>query len=294
MLPLDGELYKYAIKVFAQWGVSNSLVFSFLAYVFIFIQALLLNKYINQYRMFSRVNFLPAYSYVLISAIFPEWWLMSSALVSNTLLIWIWGRILIIYKKEQVKNALFYAGILLGVCSFLFVSTLFFGLMLIIWLMILRSFSISEWLICILGISLPYYFFFAYLFLTDQQPFLLYFFTFKFIFSTIQLDLYRWVGIILIIIPFFISLVYIQSALSRMLIQVRKNWNLLIVFVFYSLIVAVLSGKFNVTYWIIALVPLAAFHANTLFSPKRKWLPNLIHVVTFGYIIFTNIKAFFG
>lgn len=292
VFPLDGVLYKYAIKVMAQWGISNSLIFSFLAYLFIFIQALLLNKYINQYRMFSRVNFLPAYSYVLISAIFPEWWLMSAALVSNTLLIWIWGSMISIYKKEQVKNTLFYAGILLGVCSFLFVPALFFGLMLLIWLMILRSFSISEWLISLLGISLPYYFFFAYLFLTDQQPFLLEFMKFQFVFSTIRLDIYRWVGIILIIIPFFISLVYIQTAISRMLIQVRKNWNLLIVFVFYSLIVAGLSGRFNVFYWIIAVVPLAAFHANTLFSSKRKWLPNLVHVITFGYIIFTNIKAF--
>ena len=294
LFPMDGVLYKYAIHILAQWGFSNSLVFSFLAYVFIFIQALLLNKYINQYRMFSRVNFLPAFSYVLISAIFPEWWLMSAALVSNTLLIWIWGSMLSIYKKEHVKNALFYQGMLLGICSFLFVPTLFFGLMLVIWLTILRSFSVSECLIILLGIILPHYFFFSYLFLTDQQPFLAEFITFQFVFSSIRLDIYRWIGIIIIITPFFISLVYIQTSLSRMLIQVRKNWNLLIVFVFYSLIVAGLSGRFNVTYWIIAVVPLAAFHANTLFSPKRKLLPNLIHIITFGYIIFINIKAFLG
>lgn len=294
VFPIDGVLYKYAMKIFTQWGFLNALSFSFLAYVFIFIQALLLNKYINQYRMFSRVHFLPAYSYVLITALFPEWWQLSAALVSNTLLIWIWGSMLSIYKKEQAKNTLFFAGILLGICSFVFVPTLFFGLMLMIWLMILRTFSISEWLICLFGVSIPYYFFFAYLFLADQLPFLVEFFKFQLNITLIQLDIYTLIGVLLIFIPFLISLVYIQSALSRMLIQVRKNWNLLIVFVFYSSIVAILSGRFNVTYWIIAVVPLAVFHANTLFSPKRKLLPNSIHLITFGYIIFINIKAFLG
>jgi hypothetical protein len=292
--PSDGFLYKLVLKSLGSWGITNSFAFPFLSYLLIFVQALLLNKYIGQYRMLSRPNFLPAFSYILITALFPNWWQISSALIANTFLVWIWGSFLTLYKNNQAKLPLFNIGILLGISSFIFIPSLYFWIVLLIWLIILRSFDLTECLVCLLGMGLPYYFLFALLFLTDKMDIVSHLIEIQYALPSLKQDIWIWLGIALIMTPVLISLLYFQNTLSRMLIQARKNWNLLMVYLICGLIVAGLNGSVKVEYWVITAIPFAAFHANALFSPKKNLFPNFIHIATLIYIIIINIKILRG
>ena len=290
----DGVFYKWVIKSLEILGVSNSFVYPFFSYILIFIQALLLNKYIGQYRMLSRPNFLPALSYILITSVFTSWWQLSAALVVNTFLVWIWGSFLTLYKTNQAKKTLFNIGILLGFSTFIFIPTIYFVFVLLVWLIILRSFDLTEFLVCLLGVSLPYYFLITILFLSDKMEIIKYLFEIQFVVPSLKQDNWIWYSFATIIIPFIISLVYFQNTISRMLIQARKNWHILMVYLLSSLIVAGLNGSVKIEYWIIATIPFAAFHSNALFSPKRNLLPNFIHIFSLLYIIILNFKAVRG
>jgi Family of unknown function (DUF6427) len=290
----DGVFYKWFVKSLEIWGVSNSFVYPFFTYLFVFVQALLLNKYIGQYRMLSRSNFLPAFSYILLTSVFPAWWQMSSALVVNTFLVWIWGTVLTLYKNSNAKQPLFNIGILLGFSSFVFTPSLYFCIVLLVWLIILRSFDLTEYLVSLLGMGLPYYFLFAILFLTDKMDIVKYLFEIQFVVPSLHQDNWIWYGLAVILIPFIISLLYFQNTISRMLIQARKNWHVLMGYLLFSLIVAGVNGSVKIEYWIITTIPFAAFHSNALISPKRKLLPNIIHILSLVYIVVINVKAVRG
>jgi hypothetical protein len=244
--------------------------------------------------MLSRPNFLPALSYILITSVFTSWWQLSAALVVNTFLVWIWGSFLTLYKTNQAKKTLFNIGILLGFSTFIFIPTIYFVFVLLVWLIILRSFDLTEFLVCLLGVSLPYYFLITILFLSDKMEIIKYLFEIQFVVPSLKQDNWIWYSFATIIIPFIISLVYFQNTISRMLIQARKNWHILMVYLLSSLIVAGLNGSVKIEYWIIATIPFAAFHSNALFSPKRNLLPNFIHIFSLLYIIILNFKAVRG
>src|SRR5947209_10949910 len=44
-----------------------------LAYLFLYIQALMVNYLVNEYRMMARYNYLPAMAYMIITSLLPQW-----------------------------------------------------------------------------------------------------------------------------------------------------------------------------------------------------------------------------
>jgi hypothetical protein len=94
------------------------------------------------------------------------------------------------------------------------------------------------------------------------------------------------VGLLLLMLPFLFSGFYIQNAILRMLIQVRKNWSLLLVYLLIALLVPFINGSRGFGYWIICAVPFAAFHSN--FYNQQKLVPTVFHWVTAGFILALN------
>jgi hypothetical protein len=73
-----------------------------------------------------------------------------------------------------------------------------------------------------------------------------------------------------------------------MLIQVRKNWSLILVYLLIALLVPFINGSKDFEYWILCAVPFAAFHANVYFAPQQKWLPAILHWGTALFILALN------
>lgn len=73
-----------------------------------------------------------------------------------------------------------------------------------------------------------------------------------------------------------------------MLIQVRKSWSLLLLYLLTSLMVPFINSTSTFTYWILSAVPFAAFHANTFFYPQKKLLPYVLHWAMVIFILILN------
>jgi len=80
----------------------------------------------------------------------------------------------------------------------------------------------------------------------------------------------------------------VQGNLNKMLIQVRKSWSLLLIFLIIAVIVILINKANTYENWIVAAVPFAAFHASAYFYPSAKALPLILHWVCFGFIIAMN------
>ena len=79
---------------------------------------------------------------------------------------------------------------------------------------------------------------------------------------------------------------FVQSNLNKMLIQIRKGWSLLLIFLIMSMFIILVNGGVNYVNWMFGLMPLAAFHAATYYYPNRTVLPLVLHWLIFGYAIY--------
>jgi hypothetical protein len=285
--PSDGVLYRGLMRGMRNMGEGSPLVYAILAYVLLFIQALMLNSVFFRHRLLARPNYLPAMAYLTLTALFPEWWTLSPALVANTLLIWAWSNLTDLYRSDRVKQTLFNTGILIGLSSFVYFPSIGFVFLVMAALTMMRPLNIPEWLIALAGVTIPYYFLFIGLYLGGNTHLSAYLPRAGIGFPPFQQNIWAWGGLLLLMVPFLFSGFEIQNLILRMLIQARKNWSLLLFYLLISLLVPFINGSSGFASWILCAVPFAAFHAN-FYSRQKSWLPVAVQWVTLGFILALN------
>ena len=289
--PKDGPLFRGLLQWLEPAGKSGPVLYSFLAYMLLCTQALSVNKVINDNRMIQRQTFLPAMSYLLITSLVPEWNYFSAPLLVNSILVFVLAGLFKTQNMQQAKGIIFNVGLGIGIASFIFFPIVVFMMWAIFGLMLMRPFRINEWLLCILGMTSPYYFYPVYLFLTDQ-------FSLQKILPYIDINLPRfhqsgWIAAasIFLCLPFVAGAYYVQDNLRRMLIQVRKGWSLILLYLLAAILVPFLNTGESFENWVIAAIPLAAFHACAYLYPPKKIYPLILF---WAIIIFIVVYQRYG
>lgn len=285
----DGRLYQ-GLVAFLNGSGNGPLLASVLAFALLYVQALMINYLVNEYRMTTRHTYLPAMAYMVITSLLPQWSQLSAALVSNLLIVFIFTSLFSLYNQEAANGKIFNVGLLAGLASFIFFPTLVFAVAIILALMILRAFRLNEFFLLLLGVVTPYYFYAAYLFLTDQFVPARFFPLVYLQVPTVPRTLWLVGSTLLLTIPFFIGGYFIQAQLRKMLIQARKNWSVLLLFLLLAFGVPFINSTGSFHTWVLTAVPFAAFHASAYLYPQRKWLPLLLF---FAAIVFIISQQFF-
>jgi len=284
--PKDGVLFHGILNFLASAGKTNSILYPALAFLLLFIHAMALTRLVNNFRMMTRPNYLPGMSYLLITSFFPEWNYFSAPLLINTLLIFVLGWLFKMYNHPKAKGIVFNTGLAVGISSFIFFPSITFIIWVLFALMIMRPFRMNEWLLCLLGLTSPYYFYAIYLFLTGSWvperilPYL-----------TVQMPSLRqsiWLATsaLLLMVPFLTGGYFIQDNLRRMLIQIRKGWSLVLVYLLVAIFVPFVNTSNTFENWVMAAPPFAAFHACTYFYPQKKLFPLLLFWLSVAFVLF--------
>ena len=281
-----GLLYREAVLFLKSFDKDDGLLFAVIAYFFLFTQALQLNSLINKNRMMQRLNFLPAAAYLVITSLMPEWSRFSAPLLVNSLVLLIFAGLFKISNQYSIKGTVYNIGVVVGISSFIFFPSIILFLWLIFALLVMRSVKVNEWLICLLGVTTPYYFYAAYLFFSDTwssqhllQPI-------NIAMPSPGQSLWLAIGGILLIIPFLIGGYFVQENLRKMLIQVRKNWSLMLIYLLFALFIPFLNNTAEgFENWILIVVPFAAFHACTYLYPPQRWIPVVIFWLSIAFIL---------
>ena len=260
-------------------------LYPFLSLLLLFTQALMFNSFINRQKMTGRQTFLPAMSYLLLTSLLPDWNYFSAPLLVNTIFIFILSSLFQIYNNEKAKGIIFNAGFAGGVAVFLYFPSLLFGIWMLLALMIMRPFKINEWILCIVGISTPFYFYGIYLFIRDQWSWGALFSTLHIKLPSIAQSLWLAISVFLIVVPFLMGAFYVQDNLRKMLIQVRKGWTILLVYLLVSLFIPLAGENQTFENWIIAAVPFAGFHACAYLYTTYRIVPILIFWASVAFIL---------
>ena len=283
--PIDGFLFHELLNYLHKAAGGFPVIYAAIAFVLLLTQSLTLNRLMNEQRLMASPNYLVAMAYLLVTSLIPEWNYLSSALIINTVMVWAWPRMVSLYNNPNAKTLLFNIGLGFGICSFFYPSSLFLLVLLIVALLVFRSFNITEWLVALIGILTPYYFLFVYLFMTDQLNFATLLPGLTFNYPKIHLDAWFWLRMTLLIFPLILGMYFIQFNTGRMLIQVRKSWALMSFYLVIAFFIPFINPVSTYAYWILVAVPLSAFHAAAYFYPKRFAFTNYLHWIMVAFIV---------
>lgn len=285
----DGFLFKKLLLKLQYTGAQLPIVYFIITYVLLFTQAITLNKIVSDQKLMQRTNYLPAMSYLLITSMFKEWNVLSAALIINTLMLFAWSRLSDIYGNSKPKTLLFNIGLIIGLCSFFYFPSLVFGLLIVYVLVVSRPFILAEWVIALMGIITPYYFLFAYLFLTDRLN------TYKIAYLKIsyphlQHNPWEFSAIVLAILTFFIGFFVVQANFRKQLVQIRKKWSLALLYFVIAIFIPFINAVPSLLYWLLAAIPLSAYIAGAFLYPSKRWLPFLLHWIMAAIVVMISFQ----
>lgn len=273
---LDGILYKYFLQLLAPVGNTVPLVYSLITFVLLYMQAISFNKAVNTQRMHQKPNYLTGMCYLLITSLFSEWFSLSAPLIVNTMLIWVWSNLCTLHNIQKGKTTIFNIGFVIGIASFFYFPAIAFIILIMVGLTIARPFKLQEWLLGLVGIITPFYFFASWLFLTDKWK------GYHLPGLAVTLPAFkesRWAyaAIILILITGIIGSFFIQNNLLRQVVQTRKSWQLMFLYLIVALFVPFLNATHSFNYWILVAVPVSLIAASSFLYPEKKWFPISMH-----------------
>jgi len=281
---IDGFLYKAVLTLLQPLGKGFPVIYSLIAFILLYTQAVYFNKLANDLRIMQRPQYLIGMSYLLITSLFAEWNVLSSPLIINSLLIWVWSKMSGLHSNQKPKSALFNIGIAIGLSTFFYFPSLAFGALIIFGLAITRPFKLAEWLMALLGIITPYYFLLSFVFLTNSWK------GYKFpgfavTAPVFDQSLWAYAAIIIVLITSMIGLFFIRQNFRRQLIQARKSWNLTFLYLLVALFVPFVNATHTFEYWILSAVPLSALVAATFLYPSKNRYPAVLHWLMVAFVI---------
>jgi hypothetical protein len=280
----DGWLYPYLVTGLRDGAGFTPTGFAILAFLLLFVQALLLNSIVNRFRLLPGANYFPAFCFILFSSFFSEWNNFSGPLVANLLLLMMVSGLFRLYDSQRSRGGAFSLGFITGVASLFYLPAL--GLLPLLWitLLISRSFRPEEWILALAGTLCPYYFLATVLFLAGQLPLLDSLPVHLFSYPLLTQAYWLLAGMVLLIWWFLYGSIRLQRDYRKMMIHTRKCWQILLTFVCLGLALPFLPGLFSLTGWLAAFIPITVFIALGFWHIRKGWLALLVHLSALAYI----------
>jgi hypothetical protein len=249
-------------------------------------QAFRLNYILNNSKMFLKQGFTTAFAYIVLSSFLLDGYLLSASLIANSFIIWLYNSVTKLYNNNSPRGLLFSIGFFTTCSVILYHPTALLFVTIFFALAIVRPFKISEWLILLLGVIAPIYLLLSGLFLTNNFiaakqmiP--------KFTFNTFAISKNYLVWFTGSLLAFLLILGFSNwyPNSNRMVIQIRKNWSVMLVLLLFSIPSIFIFYKDGLMPAILCYVPLAAFISNYFLYTKKLLIANLIILLSIAVII---------
>ena len=265
-------------------------VLIFIFHTIILSQAIRLNILLSNFKMFQQISYIPAFTYIILTAMFPYWDIISAGLIANSLVIWILVKLLRLYDQNQPKALEFNIGLIVGISIILHEPIAILIVVVLFALVIIRPFKLAEWLVLIMGILLPFYFIFTYVFLTGNiDEFRQFLPKLDWKNPLVQPGFNVILALIVMGVQLIVGFYYWNEQQARFIIQVRKYWGvifLLLILTFFQPILFSVQGLYASA---IVIAPLASFISFAYATPKRLLIPNLLFWAGAAVIVYNHL-----
>lgn len=285
----DGMAYKWAIASLPLPANTLAMICSVLAFGLLFVQALMINGFINHLRLFPKPNYLPGMAYLTLSSLFLQWQQLSAAMLFATLLIWLWYQLCNLHNTSNPKKTVFNLGFTLGLGALLYMPAYLFILLLLAGMLLFRPFKLSDWLIMIVGMVTPSYIFYSVRYLDTGNYSFLHFSKIIDKMPHFAAFSWLWTGVVMAVLLFVVGLFFLQKNRLRQVVHARKCWTLIYWFLTIAGLLTFMGGDV-MSNWILLTAPLASIIAAAYFYMPGRWLAPLLQWLLLAIIVAVNYR----
>ena len=241
-------------------------------------------------------TFLPAVIYVLISGLFPQLQVLNPVLPAAVFLMLALRRIMDAYRIQGTAFNFFDVGILISIGSLFYANLIWFGLLAMVGIALLRTGNVREILISILGLVTPWILTFGVYYVLDKDLGLLLSAVGNNLFSKAPEFVFSRITIAILIILFIIiivSLIYLLSRINTKKIKSRKTFYLLIWEFFISVTLYFLLPSISVEIIWLAAIAGSYFISHYFVFVKKRLVPEIFFTILFILIFLVQILYIF-
>jgi hypothetical protein len=280
-------LYNYIIRGLYVLFKNGAFAYTLLAIFLVFIQALYLKSIATRHKLFPRYTYIPAFVYLLLTTISAHFNYFNETIILNWFLL---GAMDIMFSFTQTnypRKQIFNVSFLLSMAALFQFTALAYFFLLLVGMVLFRSFNVGEWSVALMGYITPFYFLACILFLFDR------FYVYK-QWPTIGFSLSGPVSspfhLIITIAGLLILLasgIYAtQKNVAMSNIYVRRDWTALSFYFIISLVVAILTDRNIKSTWLIVMPALSIVISHALLLEKNKRFSNFIFYFSLVYLAF--------
>ncbi|MDP4223756.1 MAG: hypothetical protein Q8868_10625 [Bacteroidota bacterium] len=232
----------------------------------------------------SERTFLPAAVYVLLSGFIPQVQVLNPALPATVFLILAIRKIMDSYKVQGTAFTFFDAGLLISIGSLFYVSFIWFGLLLVIGILILRPVNFKEIIISCIGLATPWFITIGFLYVAGGDV--------KSLLSGISYNLFGWdanshinwiviTGLGITGLIFLLCTLYLLSAINMKRIKSRKTFVLLIWIFVISVVIYLIFKPVSLEVFWIGAVPVSYILTHYFVFKRERLLPEIYFTALF-------------
>lgn len=269
----------------------NTITGNIIAFATILISGIMISSFVNKSIYFNKINYLPAFFYVLLMSSMKEFSCHNPIIYANLFLILGFGRLHLIYQQEKCKSHVFISSAYMFIATMFFLPYIVFLILIWIVLFLIRPLVFKEWIMPFISfIVIGFNSFVIYRLFFENILFNYNFINTSIIITNSDSDFYIYI-ISIIAIFSIISII----ALSKKYIQSVNRFKKLSLSVIYFLLISIsLSAYFYFTNLnnasiLIMAVPLSIILAFILYIRTKKWIYETLIFTLFVLIIVNKL-----
>jgi hypothetical protein len=261
---------------------NNALYGEIISFVLVMLMSFLIVNFNTSHFFINERTFLPAVIYILLTGLFPQYQLLNPVLPAS----------MDAYRIQGTAFNFFDASLLIGTGSLFYANLIWFALLAIIGIAILRTGNIKELIISLIGLITPALLTVGVYYALGKDisslPGILYSNLFaeteEYSLSPLILTLIIIVGLIVLV-----SLIHLFSLLNSKKIKARKTFTELIWSLVISLAVYFALPSASVELIYLAAIPISYILAHYIIFTRKKLFPEIFFAVLFLIVIFMQI-----
>jgi hypothetical protein len=258
-----------------------------LSIVLVFVQSLYLKGITTRHKLFPRPTYIPAFVYLLLTSVYPSLSTFSETMLVNWFLM---GAVDVMFgftQAIQPRKLIFNAALLLSMAALFQFTMLAYFFLLLVGMVLFRSFNLGEWSVALMGYVTPFYFLVCILFLSDRFRL---FTQWPHIGSVLTTPVTSPFHLILTVAGIFVLLasgIYAtQQNVAMSNIYIRRDWIALSFYLIISIVVALLTDGAVQTAWLVTIPALSIVVSHGLMLEKNKRFSNFIFYFSIFFLIF--------
>ena len=246
----------------------------------IIIMLIFLITYFNTSIFFiNERTFLPALFYILLCAVFPQSQTLNPVLPAAFFLMLALMRILDTYRKPGTAFNFFDAGILISIGSLFYINVIWFGIVAIAGIALLRSGNIKEPAITILGLITPYLLIAGLYYVLGKDLGVFFSDITNNLFGELPGQVFTRLTIITLAVVgilFLVSISFLFMQMNSKKIKSRKTFWILLWTLFISLTAYILLPSVSIEMIWITAIPASYILAHYFVFVRKKILPEIM------------------